>query len=168
MAFHWSLSDSKSLQVSRTLLCILADLNNNLVWIISTHPLISKFPVSVLWWQYRVRQLLLVSLSLLCSLVFSALKQGLDTFLSFRFLSVLPCGQLERQSPLFSVFFFLLTVTRSGRPAEIRLVSPNPFEFCASHFLRQILACVYTICSYNQIQTSCTVPRWSPSSPSRV
>ena len=42
MVFHWSLSDSKSLQVSRTLLSILADLNNAEVWMVSTRPLISK------------------------------------------------------------------------------------------------------------------------------
>ena len=33
--FHWSLSDSKSPQVSRTLLCILAVLNNVVVWMVS-------------------------------------------------------------------------------------------------------------------------------------
>ena len=42
MVFHWSLSDSKSLQVSRTLLRILADLNNARVWMVSTRPLIYK------------------------------------------------------------------------------------------------------------------------------
>ena len=42
MVFHWSLSDSKSPQVSRTLLSILADLNNVVVWMVSTRPLISK------------------------------------------------------------------------------------------------------------------------------
>ena len=42
MVSHWNLSDSKSLQVSRTLLSILADLNNAVVWMVSTHPLISK------------------------------------------------------------------------------------------------------------------------------
>ena len=42
MVFHWSLSDSKSPQVCRTLLSILADLNNVVVWMVSTHPLISK------------------------------------------------------------------------------------------------------------------------------
>ena len=39
---HWSLSDNKSLQVYRTLLRILADLNNAVVWMVSTRPLISK------------------------------------------------------------------------------------------------------------------------------
>ena len=41
MVFHWSLSD-KSPQVSRSLLSILIDLNNAVVWIVSTRPLIFK------------------------------------------------------------------------------------------------------------------------------
>ena len=42
MVFHWTLSDSKSSLVSRTLLSILADLNNAAVWGVSPCPLISK------------------------------------------------------------------------------------------------------------------------------
>ena len=38
MVFHWSLSDNKSPQVSRTLLSILAVLNNAVVWMVSTRP----------------------------------------------------------------------------------------------------------------------------------
>ena len=42
MVFHWSLSDSKSPQVFRTLLSILAVLNNAVIWMISTRPPTSK------------------------------------------------------------------------------------------------------------------------------
>ena len=42
MVFHWSLSDCKSLQVTRTLLSILVDLNYSVVWMIFTCYLISK------------------------------------------------------------------------------------------------------------------------------
>ena len=38
MVFHWSLSDCMSPQVSRTLLSILAVLNNVVVWMVSTRP----------------------------------------------------------------------------------------------------------------------------------
>ena len=38
MVFHWSLSDSKYPQVSRTLLSILAVLNNAVVWMVSARP----------------------------------------------------------------------------------------------------------------------------------
>ena len=43
MVFHWSLSDSKSPQVSRTRLRILAVLSHAVVWIVSTRPPTSKF-----------------------------------------------------------------------------------------------------------------------------
>ena len=43
MVSYWCLSDSKYPQVSRTLLGILADLHNAVVWMVSTRPLISKF-----------------------------------------------------------------------------------------------------------------------------
>ena len=42
MVFHWSLSDSKSPQVSRTRLRILAVLSNTVIWIVSTRPPTSK------------------------------------------------------------------------------------------------------------------------------
>ena len=42
MVSHWSLSDSKSPQVSGTLLSILAVLNNAVIWMVSPSPLTSK------------------------------------------------------------------------------------------------------------------------------
>ena len=42
MVSHWSFSDCKSPQVSRTLPSILADLNNAVVWMVSTDPFIFK------------------------------------------------------------------------------------------------------------------------------
>ena len=42
MVFHWSLSDSKSPQVSRTLLSILAGINNAVVWMVPTRLPTSK------------------------------------------------------------------------------------------------------------------------------
>ena len=42
MVFHWSLRDSKSPQVSRTLLNILAVFNNAVIWMVSTRSPTSK------------------------------------------------------------------------------------------------------------------------------
>ena len=42
MVFYWSLRDSKSPQVSKTLLCILADFNNAVFWMVSSRIFISK------------------------------------------------------------------------------------------------------------------------------
>ena len=44
MVFHWSLSDSKSLQISRTLLSILADLCNAVVRMLWARPMIPRSP----------------------------------------------------------------------------------------------------------------------------
>ena len=41
MVSHWSLNDSKSPQVSRTLLSILADLNSAVIWMVFSRVLIS-------------------------------------------------------------------------------------------------------------------------------
>ena len=40
MVLYMSQSDGKSPQISRTLLSILADLNNAVVWMVSTRPII--------------------------------------------------------------------------------------------------------------------------------
>ena len=42
MGFHWSMCVSKSPQISRTLLSILAVLKNDFVWMVSTRPPTSK------------------------------------------------------------------------------------------------------------------------------
>ena len=42
MVFYWSLSNSKSPQVSRTLLSILIVLNKAVIWMVSTRPPTSK------------------------------------------------------------------------------------------------------------------------------
>ena len=42
MVFNWSLGDSKSLQVSRIFLSILADLSYAIICMVSTRPFISK------------------------------------------------------------------------------------------------------------------------------
>ena len=42
MVFHWSLNDCKSLHFSRILRIIRANLNNDLVWMVSIRPLISN------------------------------------------------------------------------------------------------------------------------------
>ena len=73
--------------------------------------LVLLFPIPpgllpILWWLYRARQLQLLSPSPSCSVVFSVLLPGLGTYLSFCFLSIVTCGQLERQSSLFTRFSF--------------------------------------------------------------
>ena len=52
MVFHWSLSDRKSPQVSRTLLSILAIFNNVVVWMVSTGPPTSMSYYYYYWYYY--------------------------------------------------------------------------------------------------------------------
>ena len=56
VVFHWSLSDSKYPQVSRTLHSILADLNNAVIWMISTYPLISKSSSPFIYYNWYNRR----------------------------------------------------------------------------------------------------------------
>ena len=69
MVFLWSLSDSKSPQVSRTFLCILADLNNAVVWMVSTCPIISKVscPFANL---FRIVPSALITISIIVTFMF--------------------------------------------------------------------------------------------------
>ena len=122
MAFLRSLSDSKSPKVCRTLVNILTDLNNAILWMIFT-PLLS--------WYFQVFQSHYQSFGVIvpkttitigitspsCSIVVLVFLQSLDIYLSFNFL----CGLPGRQIPQFGIFsFFLLIITRSGGLAEIR------------------------------------------------
>ena len=76
MVFHWSLSDSKSPNISRNFPSILADLNNALVWMIATCSLHFQVLDSLyhsLGDGFRVNLLQLVSPSSSCSIAFSPL-----------------------------------------------------------------------------------------------
>ena len=113
MVFHGSLSDNKSPQVSRTLLSILADLNNAVVCVVSSCPLISKsFNPSI--------NPLVTETSFSCSSVSSILSQGRGIYPSFHFLLILLCGQPGLHVYNFASSLFLLIIIRSGRLAEIK------------------------------------------------
>ena len=120
MVFHWSMSDSKSPQVSRTLLSIMAHLRYAVIWIVSTrlpsskssrpfnNPLVivSKAPITI---------------GTLVPFMFNSFfLQGRGTYTSFHILSVLFCGQPGQRTLQFCKFFFLLITIRSGLLAEIR------------------------------------------------
>ena len=146
MVFHWSVSDRKSPQVSRKLLSILADLNNAIVWMVSTRPLILKSScpsanpsVTVLSVPIAID----ITVTFIFHSFFSSLARSryLPFFsLSFSFIPWLAGttkAHYSAGSLFFSFLFFSFTITGS--------------EFCASHFLEWILGCAYTICSYCRI-----------------
>ena len=126
MVSHWSLSDSKSPQVFITLLSILADPQNAAVWMFSSRPLISKFSSPCINPLVNVPSTPItigITVTFMCFIVFSVLKQGLGIYLSFCFLSIFLSGLSGRQSPLF---FF--SPTSSDR-LVIRLYLKIPEEF---------------------------------------
>ena len=123
MVFHWSLRDSKSPQVSRTRLSILAVLSNAVVWIVSSRPPISK--------SSRPFNNLLVAVpnvpitigtivTFMFHSFFNSLARSryLSFFsLSFRFI-LWSAGTAK--STILQILFLLLIIMRSGLLAGIR------------------------------------------------
>ena len=124
MAFYWGLSDSMSLQVSRTLLSILANLHYAVVWMVSVRPLISKSSspcINPLVTVPRAPITIGIIVSFTFCSFFNSLARSRYLFffsLSFNLLRSQP-GQQSPQFGKFS-FFFWLIIIRSGRLAEIR------------------------------------------------
>ena len=84
IVFHWSLSDRKFSQVSRTLLSILADLNNVVVWMVLILPSISNScrPLSK---SLGTVPSALITIGIIIALMFYTLRISLarSKFLSF-------------------------------------------------------------------------------------
>ena len=117
MVTHWSLINSKSPQVYRTFFSILADLNNSVVWMISTLPLISKSSHSCTNPLVTVPSVLITT-DITVSSVFHSSSKVLELTSLFAFFPFYPVisrsGWLLGKSQLF-----LDTITRSGRLAKI-------------------------------------------------
>ena len=170
MVFHWSLSDSKSPQVSRTLLNIMADLNNAVVWTVSTRPVILKSlyqsfgdytkSTNYNWYNchFRVPQFF-----------HSLTRSRYLSFFSYSF-SFIQWSAITAKTTILQVLSFLLIIIRSGLMAEIRwsVCVSKSRGVCMSHSPEQILGCAYIIRSYDQTTVSYTSPSGSPSPPSRA
>ena len=122
MVLHWSLSDSKSPQVSRTRLKILAVLSNAVVWIVSTRPPISKSS------RPFNNPLVIVpnapiTIGTIVTFMFHSFFNSLATsrYLSFFSLSfrIILWSAPTAKSTILQIFF-LLNIMRSGLLARIK------------------------------------------------
>ena len=124
MVFHWSLSDSKSPQVSRTLLRILAVLSNAVVCIVSTRPPTSKSsrPFNnplVIVPKAPITIGTIVTFTLR-SFFNSLARSRYLSFFSLSFIFILWSAGTVKSTILQILFFFLLIIMRSGLLAGIR------------------------------------------------
>ena len=153
MVFHWSLSDSESLQVSMSLLSLLAVFNNVVVWMVSTRLPTTKssspFSNSLVTVPNAP-----VTIGIIVTYMFHSFYNSLSRsrYLSFSHsFSFILWSAETAKSTILQVLFFLLVIIKSGLLAEIR------WSVCMSHkslyvfFLGQVLGCAYTICLYGQI-----------------
>ena len=121
MVFHWRLSDSKSPQVSRTLLSILAVLNNAVVWMVS-----ARLPTSMSPSPFSNPLVTVPNAPITIGIIvtcmfnsffqFSSKVEVLFTF--FQFYSVVI---REAKSIILHVLSFLLIIIKAGLLAGIRL-----------------------------------------------
>ena len=123
IVFHWSLSESKSSQVSKTLLSILADLNNAIVWMVFTLPLISKSSspfINPLVTVSRAPIRIGIIVTFMFHSFFNALTSS--TYISFfsHSFSFTRWSARTAKSTIY-VFSFLYIILRSDRVQVIRL-----------------------------------------------
>ena len=128
MVFQGSLSDSKSPQVSRTLLSILGVLNNVVVWMVSTRPPTSKSSSSSSNPLVTVPNVP-ITIGVIVTFKFDSFFQFpilLFTFFQFYFV----VNRDSKVDNFASSLIFLLAIIRYGLLAEIR------WSVCSTPFFR--------------------------------
>ena len=156
MVFHWRLSDSKSPQISRTLLGILAVFNNAVVWMASTRPPTSKFSGSFhnpLVTGPKALITIGINVTFMFLSFFHSLARSRYLSLFSHSFSLILWSAAIAKSTILQIFFFLLIIIRSGLLAELRgsVCILKPIGVCECHFQGQVLGCAYTICWQGQI-----------------
>ena len=121
MVFHWGLSESKSSQVSRIFLAILADLNNIVVLRVSICPLISmsSSPLTNLLGIVPSASIIIgiTTTSIFHSCFFCSLVRSRYLSLFSLYSNFTLWYTWKAKSTIRQVLFFI--ITRSGRLAEI-------------------------------------------------
>ena len=156
MDFHRNLIDSKSPQVSRTLLNILAVLNNAVVWMVSTQPPTSKSsnPFSnPLVTVPKAPITIGIIVTFICDSFFNspASSRYLSLF-SHSFTFILWSAVIAKSTILQVLFFVVGYKVWSSCPGlGDPCVCQSPIGVNVCDFLGRMLGFTYTICSYGQI-----------------
>ena len=160
--FLFTLCDSKSTQVSRTHLSILADLNYVVVWIVSTHPLLYKSSTSFnnpSLTVPRAQTTIVINTSFMSTffhfpckikvfILLFAFFPAPDTYLSFNILS----ARTAKSKILHVLFRCCLSEGLVVRPRlGDTFVCQNPIGVCVSYSPGQMLGCGHNFCLYSQI-----------------
>ena len=130
--------DNKSPKISRTLLSILADLNNAVVYLVSACPLISKSSVPCIN-PLVTKSRALISIGIIVIFMFHSFVSSLarSRYLSFFSLSfnVSRWSAGRAKSAILEVLYFLLVFIRSGCLAKLRwsvYISKSKRSLCVS------------------------------------
>ena len=141
MGFQWSLSDSKFPQVSRTLLRILADLSNAVVWAVSTRPVISKSSspcINRLVTGSRSPITIDIIVTFMFHIFSIPKKWSRYLFLFSHSFSFTLWSHGVTKSTILKILAFLLIKIRSGHLAEIRwsvCISESHWSLCVAFFM---------------------------------
>ena len=156
MIFLWILSDTKSPQVSRTLLSILVVLNNIVVWMVYTRPPTSKstspFSNPLLTVQIAPITIGMIVTFILRIFFYSLSRMMYLSFFSHSFSFILWSAGTAKSIILHIIFFMI--IKRSDLLAEIRwsvCILKSYVWVYVCHFLGQVLGCTYIICWCGQI-----------------
>ena len=121
MVFHWRLSDSKSPQVSSTLLSVLAVFSNAVVWMVSTRPSTSKSSRPFNDPLVTVPKAP-ITIGIIVTFMFHSFFNSLarsSYYLTFQILSVLFCDLLTPE--VFKLYIYITTLCRWSAKQTIPL-----------------------------------------------
>ena len=140
MGFHWSLSDSKSPQVPRTRLRILAVLSNDVVWIVS-----NRLPTSMSSRPFNNPLVIVpkapITIGTIVTFMFHSLFNSLArskylSFFSLSFRFILWSAGASK-STILQILFLLSIIMRSGLLTGIRwsvCISESHRSLCLAFF----------------------------------
>ena len=158
MVFHWSLSDSKSPQVSRTLLSILTVLNNAVVWMVSTRPPTSKssspFSNPLVTVPNAPITIGIIVTCMFHSFFSSLARSRYLSFFSHSFCFILWSAGTAKSTILQVLFFFLLIIIKSGLLAGIRwsvCILKSQRSLCESFSRTGAGLCIYHLLEWSNL-----------------